>query len=149
MLWQNRRSAAAHKTLQQNAVGAAYCLQCAQASVTRSPAAAELCSMIFLLFRYEGATAAALPEAIQINQGGSRGRRKTVVANSMITSSTPAVPKVGKHGSLASTAQPVSALALSGKQHACWAAHRTLCCVLCSYVTGMMHTLQKLVNSSK
>ncbi|WIA12302.1 hypothetical protein OEZ86_003255 [Tetradesmus obliquus] len=63
---------------------------------------------------YEGATAAALPEAIQINQGGTRGKRKTVVANSMITSSTPAVPKASKHGSLASTAQPVTALALSG-----------------------------------
>jgi hypothetical protein len=75
-----------------------------------------LCASSVSACRYEGATAAALPEAIQINQGGSRGKRKTVVANSMITSSTPSVPKASEHGSFASTAQPVNALALSGKR---------------------------------
>ncbi|WIA29753.1 hypothetical protein OEZ86_012228 [Tetradesmus obliquus] len=63
---------------------------------------------------YEGATAAAMPQAVIVNQGGKRGNRKTVIANSMLTSSTAAAPKASKVGSLASTAQPVGSLALSG-----------------------------------
>jgi hypothetical protein len=64
---------------------------------------------------YEGATAAALPEALFVNQGGKRGNRKTVVANSMLTSTTGAAPKASRAGSFGATAQPVGSLALSGK----------------------------------
>jgi hypothetical protein len=38
-----------------------------------------------------------------------------VVANSMLTSTTAAAPKASTVGSLASTAQPVGSLALSGE----------------------------------
>jgi hypothetical protein len=58
-----------------------------------------------------------MPEAVQVNQGGKRGNRKTVIANSMLTSSTAAAPKASTVGSLASTAQPVGSLALSGEEH--------------------------------
>jgi hypothetical protein len=51
-----------------------------------------------------------------VNQGGKRGNRKTVVANSMLTSSTAAAPKASKAGSFGATAQPVGSLALSGDQ---------------------------------
>lgn len=63
---------------------------------------------------YQGATAAAMPEAIVVNQGGKRGNRKTTIAKSMISSSTSAAPKASTIASLASTAQPVGSLALSG-----------------------------------
>lgn len=63
---------------------------------------------------YEGATAASMPEALIVNQGGRGGNRKTVVANSMLTSTTAPAPKASKIASLASTAQPVGSLALSG-----------------------------------
>uniref|UniRef100_A0A383VSI7 Uncharacterized protein n=1 Tax=Tetradesmus obliquus TaxID=3088 RepID=A0A383VSI7_TETOB len=63
---------------------------------------------------YEGATAAAMPEAIMVNQGGKRGNRKTVVANSMLTATTGFAPKASRTGSFGYTAQPVGSLALSG-----------------------------------
>jgi hypothetical protein len=64
---------------------------------------------------YMGATAASMPEALIVNQGGKRGNRKTVVANSMLTSTTAPAPKASQLASLASTAQPVGSLALSGE----------------------------------
>jgi hypothetical protein len=67
---------------------------------------------------YEGATAASMPEALIVNQGGKRGNRKTVVANSMLTSTTAPAPKASRIASLASTAQPVGSLALSGEKPA-------------------------------
>lgn len=44
----------------------------------------------------------------------NQGKRKTVVSNSMLTATTGYAPKASKAGSFAATAQPVSAMALSG-----------------------------------
>jgi hypothetical protein len=74
------------------------------------------CWLSFCCRSYEGATAAAMPEAVVVNQGGKRGNRKTVIANSMLTSSTAPAPKASRIASLASTAQPVGSLALSGEE---------------------------------
>jgi hypothetical protein len=63
---------------------------------------------------YEGATAAAASDSVMVNQGGRRGRRGTVIANSMMTASTAALPRASRRGSFGTTAQPVSAMALSG-----------------------------------
>ncbi|KAF6250716.1 hypothetical protein COO60DRAFT_1568831 [Scenedesmus sp. NREL 46B-D3] len=63
---------------------------------------------------YEGATAAAMPEAIFVNQGGKRGNRKTVIAHGMLTASTGSAPKASRAGSFGVTGQPVGSLALSG-----------------------------------
>jgi hypothetical protein len=67
-----------------------------------------------MLRRYEGATAAAASDAMMVNQGGRRGRRGTVIANSMMTGSTSPLAAASRRGSFGTTAQPVSAMALSG-----------------------------------
>jgi hypothetical protein len=72
------------------------------------------CDLMGNLCRYEGATAAAASDSIMVNQGGKRGRRGTVIANSMMTGSTSALPAASRRGSFGTTSQPVSAMALSG-----------------------------------
>jgi hypothetical protein len=69
---------------------------------------------LFVMRRYEGATSASASDSVIVNQGGRRGRRGTVIANSMMTATTGPLPAASRRGSFGTTAQPVSAMALSG-----------------------------------
>lgn len=88
------------------------CCHCCTATHTNSCCFAA--AALFHSRSYEGATAAAASDSIMVNQGGKRGRRGTVIANSMLTGSTSALPAASRRGSFGTTAQPVGSMALSG-----------------------------------